>query len=1174
MVPIYNVERYLHDCLESVVRQTVEDFEVIMVDDGSTDGSAAIAQQYAAADPRFRLISQPNGGLGNARNTGAAAATGEYLVFLDSDDALPRTAYALLLGALEQSGSDFATGNVHRLTPMGTHQARFLARTFERTRLKTHVKRFRPLLADRIVPNKLWRRSFWEEHGLRFPEGVLHEDIPVVVPAHFMARSVDVVSEPVYYYRIREGGSEDLSITQRRAERRALEDRLDAVEHVSRFLAQKRDRRGKRWYDASVVADDLRYYLNVLDLADDEYRAVFMERVNAFLDGVGSHAYRRVPSIDRLKWHLVRRRLLRELLEVLRFQKEELEDTPPVRKGRHWYGDFPFREDERLKIPRRVYQLDHDFTIASRIDDLRWDGSALELSGWVFIPGIGAPERDTQRVAVKALRPGRLQRVRLRLPTSGVRLRTTPTHRPDVTGIAQQRTSDLAWSGFSATLDPRRLRRLGRWREGTWELYVTVQAGSARRRRWRFVFNPVRPLRAVELPAPDGVAIRAAPTPTAEVAVHVRKHRATIVEARMVDGVLELEGKLHAPAGDESKLRFLRPDRSSRHDVALEVQGGRFTARVAPSDLPSHVEPLFDPHSGEREDGIHWEIYLAAGDSRRQRVELATGTREAVWERGDEEIALVRTVQGDASLVIRSARATITAARWSEDGDLDVEGVARLPGGGAAELLLVAGIDLAQRAFPVDIDPATGRFAARLTPARIPTLAGVLPIGRGRWEVALRRAGAEDRGTPVMLDEGLYEQLPLTTVVNHKPFNLGVTEGGHALLVVERDHEPDERGPYHQRRLRETVYAARRTEPLRDAVVYSSFRGRQYSDNPRAIHSELVRRGVALEHLWVVRDGMYRVPDGATALREGSREHLDALATARFVVDNDHFPEWFTRRPDQVCLQTWHGTPLKRLGFDVSEIQGTVRSFGRNWDEQVDNWQYVLSPNRFSTPILRKAYAIHGEMLETGYPRNDALAGADREAATRALRTRLGLPEGKRVVLYAPTYRDHVIDNRGRYRLDLHLDIGALRRAVGDDTIVLFRKHHYIADAVPTTSDGFVRDVSSYPDGTELMLAADVLVTDYSSMMFDFANTGRPMLFFTYDLDTYEEEIRGFYFDFAAKSPGPLLRTTAQLAEALRDLEGMRAEYEPRYREFRDTFCELDDGGAAARVVDRVFAGV
>ena len=184
------------------------------------------------------------------------------------------------------------------------------------------------------------------------------------------------------------------------------------------------------------------------------------------------------------------------------------------------------------------------------------------------------------------------------------------------------------------------------------------------------------------------------------------------------------------------------------------------------------------------------------------------------------------------------------------------------------------------------------------------------------------------------------------------------------------------------------------------------------------------------------------------------------------------------------------------------------------------NWQYVLSPNAFTTPILRRAYALEGEMLETGYPRNDVLAGADRDARTREVRRRLGLPEGARVVLYAPTFRDDVRDSRGRYRLEPALDIDLLRAAVGEDTVVLFRKHHYCVDPAPATADGFVRDVSAYPDGTELMLAADVLVTDYSSMMFDFANTGRPMLFFTYDLEAYRDEIRGFYFDFGAQAPG------------------------------------------------------
>ena len=138
--------------------------------------------------------------------------------------------------------------------------------------------------------------------------------------------------------------------------------------------------------------------------------------------------------------------------------------------------------------------------------------------------------------------------------------------------------------------------------------------------------------------------------------------------------------------------------------------------------------------------------------------------------------------------------------------------------------------------------------------------------------------------------------------------------------------------------------------------------------------------------------------------------------------------------------------------------------------------------------------------------------------------------------------------------------------------MILYRKHHYCVDPAPATADGFVRDVSAYPDATELMLAADVLVTDYSSMMFDFANTGRPMLFFTYDLDAYRDEIRGFYFDFAERAPGPLLRTTDELAAALVDLDGVVAEHADRYREFAAAFCELDDGRAAARVVDRLFS--
>src|SRR6478752_1065470 len=233
VVPVYDVEAFLPECLASLARQTYSDLEVVIVDDGSTDGSAAIAERFAARDPRFRVVSQPNGGLSRARNTGIAAATGEFLAFADSDDLLPPDAYERLLGSLDRTGSDFATGNVQRLTAGVITQAGFLRRTFARDRPATHITNFRPLLADRIAWNKVFRRGFWDEHGLRFPDGRVHEDIPVMLPAHFMARAVDVLADPVYLYRIREAG--DLSITERRADMKTLHDRLAAVEHVSDF---------------------------------------------------------------------------------------------------------------------------------------------------------------------------------------------------------------------------------------------------------------------------------------------------------------------------------------------------------------------------------------------------------------------------------------------------------------------------------------------------------------------------------------------------------------------------------------------------------------------------------------------------------------------------------------------------------------------------------------------------------------------------------------------------------------------------------------------------------------------------------------------------------------------------------------------------------------------------
>jgi CDP-glycerol glycerophosphotransferase len=355
-----------------------------------------------------------------------------------------------------------------------------------------------------------------------------------------------------------------------------------------------------------------------------------------------------------------------------------------------------------------------------------------------------------------------------------------------------------------------------------------------------------------------------------------------------------------------------------------------------------------------------------------------------------------------------------------------------------------------------------------------------------------------------------------------------------------------------------------RLERVRDdEVLFESWHG-TYADNPRAISAELHRRRPDLRQVWVARDPS-DVPAWATAVAPDGVGYLRHLARARHIVANNAMPRHFRKRPGTTYVQTWHGTPLKRIAFDIP--RPAFRGGDRYLDglrRDVAGWDHLVSPNRFSTEVFRRAFRYAGPVLETGYPRNDVLLAPDAERRRRAVRFALGIDEDQLAVLYAPTWRDD-----GAFTLEL--DLARVGHALGDRAVLLLRAHHLVAATVRAADLPRVTDVSSRPDIAELYLAADVLITDYSSVMFDFAVTGKPLLFYTYDLDRYRDELRGFYFDFEAQAPGPLLRDTEAVIAALEDLQTVRAASAERYAAFKERFCHLDDGRASARVVEAVF---
>lgn len=1047
VVPFYNNAGLLGQCLASIAAQTVTDLQVVMVDDGSTDGSAAVAQAQAAADQRFTLISVANGGPGWARNHGLTAATGEYLAFADADDVVPPQAYATLLAVLERSGSDFACGGVLRLTGAGLCPSGLHDRAIKARRTGTHISTAPELFYDISVFNKLFRRSFWDAAGLRFPEGMVWEDLVAMTKAHVLATAVDVITDPVYHWRDRDLGAP--SITQSRSDIANLRDRITALTMIDGFLrdlgnaereSPARRVTGVTWrrggstsllghHQHKALLNDLWLYLRDLPTAGADYRDEFTSLAAGYLRTVSRTVRRRLPAARKLAYQLIEDGRTAELADFARWLAAHPARTPPmVRTLRGRRADLPYRRDRGLAIPDRVYrprwrELDPEV----RIDAVSWSGDKLVIEGSAYVPSVNIPRRRNASKIV--LFTGRGWGLPL------VNATTRSVYRPDVTEASGQDRYSYDWAGFRCEVAAAAFRPHGEQRAADWDCYILVRGRST----WR-------------------------------------------------------AARLHSPGP------------AAENPEATPVRPGMML-------------------------GAYW-----AG--RRLRIGLHPERPE-------------RPADTDCRLV----------QSWSDDGELILRGTGGT--GGALRVVLAQLDGPGRRDFPMAA--SHGGFAASLPVAAVEVFGNRQPLRDGRWAVSLRRgdqpvgvAVAEHDSRPVIIDRKVFR---CTGV----PGGLQVTVGP-ALGLAER-------GRVRRRLLRDAWYGAQRRLPMQDAMLFMSYAGRQSSDSPRAIADELRRRGDRRDHVWAVADWAVPVPEGARAVLVGTAAYFAALARSRYLIVNDHMPQPYRKRHGQRHVQTWHGTPLKRIGLDIGEPKSAVgRRYLDFMKADVAQWDLLLSPNPYSTPIMRRAFGFGGEIAETGYPRNDGLLAAG-ERADR-IRGRLGLPDGKRVAMYVPTWRDDQHDAAGRYRLELRLDLADAQRRLAADYFLLIRGHHLMADALGEgASAAFCRDVTEYPDISELLAVTDVLITDYSSVMFDFAPTGRPMLFFTYDLERYRDEVRGFYFDFAARAPGPLLATSDEVIAALADLDSVAAEYGAAQAAFAAEFCPLDDGKAAARACDRILGG-
>ena len=389
---------------------------------------------------------------------------------------------------------------------------------------------------------------------------------------------------------------------------------------------------------------------------------------------------------------------------------------------------------------------------------------------------------------------------------------------------------------------------------------------------------------------------------------------------------------------------------------------------------------------------------------------------------------------------------------------------------------------------------------------------------------------------------------------------------------MRRRHNPEahperseeERAKRRARQLRH--YEECRLQPIEDDLaVFAAYWFSAFSCNPRAIHDKLGELLPGVRRVWVIqRDLMDTAPPGFECVASRSREYFDVLARAKWFVNNVNFPNHYVKRDGTVHIQTHHGTPLKKMGMDnILQQPDQPEDAVETMLKRTSRWDYSLSSNPFSTEVWTRVYPGDYESLEYGYPRNDVLANATADEV-RAARRSLGIADDVRAVLYAPTHREYVQGFTPTF------DVARMADKLGSG-VVLMSRPHYAYDEDPRMAElhaaGRILDVAAHPTIEQLYLAADVLVTDYSSTMFDFSVLDRPIVIHAPDWEEYQRR-RGTYFDVLAEPPGVVTRTDDELLDALTS----GADDAAARAAFRARFCPWDDGKAAERVVRRVWS--
>lgn len=1159
IVPIYNVEEYLRECLDSLLNQTLKQIQIIMVDDGSTDSSAKIAKEYSDRYENFELVYKENGGLGQARNVGIPYVKGEYLAFMDSDDYVSSDAYEKLYKLAKKNNCDIAIGNVKRFNSKKIFDSVLHTRVFKETIEKTHITKNKELLYDTTAWNKLFKLEFWKNNKFKFPEGVLYEDIPVTIPAHYLSSSTAVLEDVIYYWRVRDGIS--TSITQNRTDISNFIDRLYVLGKVDEFFAtnvsDKVDIYNKyiKWLDLDIML-----YINSLVEADDEYRKILISKVQEYMRGVPKDIFENLTTINRIKYCLIEKNDIDSLLDLINYQKNGMKYLKVQKENNEYYGDFPIKN-----IPRKYFNMTKELNtcrVINKIESVKWNQNKMKISGYIYIPRVDISRQNDRKLTAYLVNNYNEKTVEISIDNIKNK-KVTQKYGVRVNDIKlNNRMYNYDWSGFEINIDFNSEEILNL---NTDNMKVLIKVEMDGIDREIYLNGPIK-----------GVSPRPEPRLVNDKKVIVKYNQAwefNLVISMQFVGItnihydnknIYLDGWTTTPS--QSKvIPVIEWDQDKRVDINFEYNSDINIDDIIRSKYKNSkgitISIPFEYIQKNLIEGEWFLNYLKNG-----KRETLTGnkfkSRRIIFDKF-KLIEFKVSLSGAIIMKYSSLKSYLDNLEWNENKIVATVAVKKdyfkkygepksvimksegKSNGEIVKTPLVEKIvedDINKYVFDVDIEN-TQKFTSDIWVNYIE-----YEFDNGYVKHCISVGNCE---------------LKNKTLKHHKykPF---ITKKGYFGLKVDLNWSWLEKGPKRREALERYMYPLFRKLPInKKRIVFESYWGNKYSCNPRYLYEYIDKNHKEYECIWVFKDESTEISGNGKKVRLGSLEYFYYMATSKFFVNNVNFPDFYEKRQSAIEIQTMHGTPLKTLGLDIPNEFPTEESRNK-FIRRCKRWDYLVVPSEYVSDITKRCYAYENRFLKYGYPRNDVLFNENTKENIENIKLKLNIAKDKKVILYAPTWR--VKD-----KFDMKMDLEKLKKDLGEDYVLLLRLHPFSVKGLDKSIlNNFVIDVTGYSGIEDLFLISDLLITDYSSVMFDYAILNKPMLFFTYDLDSYKNNLRGFNLDFEKEAPGPFVFNTNEIVNAVRNIDEVFKKSKDRFDNFKNKFCQYEKGSASEQIFQEV----